>query len=218
MYHTQYPVEILYIFERQGGRISTWILPVDDYVYHQQCCICDVQHEKPNQCVVLFNNRLYDLNIKKNRWRNHVCFYRDKTLDDLDLLEHYGSSLNVNRLSRLDLTILGERIKGVMATCDFTRLYIGGILYWNMLFTRLKEKTWRNSFFYETILPFLDALKLLEAVITSILGIRRELPRIVRSSFTISMPCLNACCKGALESPSWNTAPKIDNYKCITVI
>lgn len=129
MYHTQYPVEILYIFERQGGRISTWILPVDNYVYHQQCCTCDVQHEKPNQCVVVFNNRLYDLNIKKNRWRNHVCFYRDKTLDDLDLLEHYGSSLNVNRLSRLDLTILGERIKGVMATCDFTRLYIGGILY-----------------------------------------------------------------------------------------
>ena len=84
-------------------------------------------------------------------------------------------------------------------------------------FTRRKEKTPKDIFFYETILPFLDALKLFEAVITSILGIRRELPRIVRSSFTISMPCLKACCKGALESPSWNTAPKIDNNKCIPV-
>ena len=92
-----------------------------------------------------------------------------------------------------------------------------GVYYTEYVFTRLKEKTPRNSFFYENILPFLDALKLLEAVITSILGIRRELPRIVRSSFTISMPCLNACCKGALESPSWNTAPKIDTYKCIPV-
>ena len=56
-------------------------------------------------------------------------------------------------------------------------------------------------------LPFFDALKLLEAVTRSILAINRELARRVRSSFTMSMPCLKAASNGALASPSSNIAP-----------
>ena len=57
------------------------------------------------------------------------------------------------------------------------------------------------------LLPFFEALKLLEAVTLSIFGIKREFPRIVRSSFTISIPCLKASINGALASPSLNMAP-----------
>ena len=56
--------------------------------------------------------------------------------------------------------------------------------------------------------PLLEVLKLLEAVTNSIFGIKRVLARIVRSSLTMSMPCLKAASSGPLASPSLNMAPK----------
>ena len=130
LYYHDWPFEVMFIFERRPGQISTMLRPGKTVCCdtHANCKCEDVSKRQRYNCLVLYKNQLFDYNINENYWKNHACISYKKKLDCLELFQRYRIGGGNCRLSCLDLTSLGERIRNVMTRSAFTRLYIDGTL------------------------------------------------------------------------------------------
>ena len=130
LYYQDFPMEILFIFERRRGQISTLLRPVKTFSCNNHLnCTCDDFFERRRyNCLVLFKNQLFDYNINKNYWKSHACINYKKKIDCFQLMHRYRIGGKNCRLSCLDLSNLGERIRSSMSRSSFTRLFLDGVL------------------------------------------------------------------------------------------
>ena len=123
LYYDEYPLEILFMVKRRNQKISTWIQPVTTFDGHKLNCRCDLEL-KPNQdCIVTYKNKMYDLNLVTNQWRNHSCGNFSILLEDDDMfINRYSKDEKQNSIQlTVDLETLGQTIKQARSKSNFTR-------------------------------------------------------------------------------------------------
>ena len=121
---------MLFIFERRKKVISTWIQPVNAFSIYKQNCTCDEATRKHNQeCIVMFNNKLYEYSLEGNTWYNHSCSRHGDVLDNWEMMMNtYGDDERDDVELSLDLINLGETVKAAMLRCNLTKNYMDGTL------------------------------------------------------------------------------------------
>ena len=92
LYYHDWPFEVLFMFERRPGQISTMLRPGKSRSCngdHANCTCENFSKRPPYNCLVLFKNQLFDYNINRNYWKSHACINYKKKLDCLELFHRY---------------------------------------------------------------------------------------------------------------------------------